>query len=133
MIGRRQTRDVPSLFLTLQDVKRRGNRFKRYAHARALTHTHFFTKRIATLWDSLPSDVMEAKNITGDISPIQGRKVHRELLNTKTQIRPLGQEVPVQRLPGAGRMRWMKCERVLAPFLHPALGVHCPEMGQSTG
>ena len=90
------------------------------------THRHFFTKRIATLWDSLPSDVMEAKNITGGISPIHGRKVHCELLNTKAQIRPLGQEVPVQQLPGAGRMRWRKHECVLAPFLHPVLGVHCP-------
>lgn len=46
-------------------------------------HTRFFRKHIATLWDSLPSDVMGAKNITGEISPIHGRKVHCELLNAK--------------------------------------------------
>lgn len=90
-------------------------------------------ERVATLWDSLPSDIMEAKNITGEISPIHGRKLYHELLNTKTQIQPLGQEVPVQRLPGAGRMHVRKRGRLLTPPLHPVQGVPCPEMGQSTG
>ena len=31
--------EVPSLFLTMQDVERRGNRFKTHAHACAHTHT----------------------------------------------------------------------------------------------
>lgn len=106
--GRRQTWDVPSLFLTPQDTEREEIGLK---HRRA----HFFTKHIATLWDSLPSGVIEAKTKTGDISPIHRRKGHRELLNTNPQIGPLGQEVLVQRLPGARRMRWRECERVLAP------------------
>lgn len=119
----------PSSFVShLQDVEGRGKRFKRHAHE----HTEFFTKHIATLWDSLPQNAVEAKNITGEISLIHGRKVHYELLNTITQIQPLGQEVPVQQQPGVRRMCWRKCEHVLAPFLPPSLTVHCPEMGQST-
>lgn len=103
-------------------------RFKPHAHI----HTHIFMERVATLWDSLPSDITEAKNITGEISPIHGRKFYRELLNTKTQIQPLGQEVPVQRLPGAGRMHGRKRGPLLTLPLHPVQGVPCPETGQST-
>jgi len=66
-------------------------------------YIYSFTNCIATQWNSLPSDVTAAKYISGKISPINGKEVRRELLNTKTQTWSLDKEIPVQLASGSGK------------------------------
>lgn len=92
------------MFLTLQDVERGGNRLKHthtlFHNAHCGIHYHRMSRGPEIQLESLAQFVEEKTTVS---------------YKTQAQIRPLGQEVPVQGLPGVGRMRWRKCEDVPVP------------------